>query len=95
MPGSRDAPQVHLVRADGSELFVAGTIAIEACDRRPAPLPEVAIGQLLRQPPGDGRRDPSALLDCEFSVAAGADGTFRIVASTLPWREGEVLDVAV
>mgnify|MGYP000051693026 CR=1 FL=1 len=29
------------------------------------------------------------------AVYAGADGTFRIVASTLPWREGEVLDVAV
>jgi hypothetical protein len=95
VPGSREAPQRHLVRPDGSELFVAGTIAIEARDRRPATLPAVPLAELLRRAPGPHAPDVAALLDCEFSVATRADdGTFRITASTLPWRDGTVLDVA-
>jgi hypothetical protein len=34
-----------------------------------------------------------ALLDCEFSIAELDGDTWRITAPTLPWREGEVLDV--
>jgi hypothetical protein len=34
-----------------------------------------------------------ALLDCEFSVAERTGAVWVITASTLPWREGMVLDV--
>ncbi|MEM8706942.1 MAG: hypothetical protein AAGE98_10840 [Actinomycetota bacterium] len=43
----------------------------------------------------DERTDPSALADVEFSICepAGDGRGWRITASTLPWRRGEVLDV--
>lgn len=45
----------------------------------------------------DDRGDGDSLLDVEFSIReriAGGAG-WRIVASTLPWRTGEVIDVGV
>jgi hypothetical protein len=79
VPGSQNELR-HAVDDDGTELFVAGPIAIVVRDRRPDPA---------------RRRDTTVdLLDCEFSVATrGDDDVHRIVASTLPWREGEVVDV--
>jgi hypothetical protein len=79
--GSRDRLQRTLA-PDGLELFVAGPVAIAVRDR----VNEVQPGQSLTV----------ESLDCEFSVALqGHDGMYRIEVSTLPWREGSVLDVAV
>jgi hypothetical protein len=74
------------------QLYRAGGVAVFVRDRavaipRPARLPE-----LLDEYHHD-RAFLTQLLDCEFSVAEqGAEG-WTITASTLPWREGERLDV--
>jgi hypothetical protein len=44
---------------------------------------------------GDDRSSIVDLLDCEFSFARRTGDTFVIEASTLPWLEGEVLDVGL
>lgn len=78
---------------DGSELFVAGPVAVLARDRtlqppRPEPLGALAGSVDL------ARGTIEALLEMEFSVAEQSDdGSYRIIRSTLPWREGSNLDV--
>jgi hypothetical protein len=54
---------------------------------RPARLPE------LMDEYAQDRAMMEALLDCEFSVAERTGDVWVISASTLPWREGTMLDV--
>ena len=81
VPGSRE----HLSHAHlggGREWFTAGPIAVLVRDR----VTTVQPGQPLR----------AADLDCEFSVARRTpDGRLRVEHSTLPWREGALLDEPV
>jgi hypothetical protein len=89
VPGSRDPLSVK--RGDGKTTYRAGPVAVLVRDRsvaipRPARLPE-----LLDEYATD-RSMMEALLDCEFSVAELTDDVWVITASTLPWREGQVLD---
>ncbi|MEX1106903.1 MAG: hypothetical protein WEB78_11945 [Ilumatobacteraceae bacterium] len=95
VPGSADGTLRHEVLDDGRHLFVAGPVAVTARDRR-APLPRIApLSQLVADPSFD-RPTVEGLLDCEFSVALRSDdddGEYRIITSTLPWREGALLDV--
>jgi hypothetical protein len=42
---------------------------------------------------GQDRPMIEALLDCEFSLAERKGDEWTITTSTLPWREGNVLDV--
>ena len=90
VPGSRD--QLGVTAVGDHTLYRAGDVAVLVRDRtvaipRPARLPD-----LLDEHEQD-RSMVEALLDCEFSVARRDGSTWSITASTLPWREGEVLDV--
>jgi hypothetical protein len=90
VPGSRDPLTVTPI-ADATT-YRAGPVAVLVRDRgvaipRPARLPE-----LLDEYAAD-RSMMEALLDCEFSVAELKGKHWTIAASTLPWREGQVLDV--
>lgn len=92
VPGTPESQQLHRLH-DGSELFVAGPLAVLARDRsvpppRPEPLSTLAGSIDI------ARGTIEALLDMEFSVAERSDdGMYRVVRSTLPWREGSTLDV--
>ncbi|MBI4934001.1 MAG: hypothetical protein HY828_08990 [Actinobacteria bacterium] len=78
--GSRDL--LHHAELGGREVFVAGPVAIAVRDRATSVEPGAPL--------------TVEALDCEFSVAIqGDDGVYRVEVSTLPWREGTVLDVAV
>jgi hypothetical protein len=92
VPGTA-AHQERRLLPDGRELFVAGPVAVVARDRRVAP-PQLAPLPQLVGSIEQTRGTIEALLDMEFSVAERADeGTYCIVHSTLPWREGSTLDV--
>ncbi len=81
-----------MTQADDETVYRAGPIAVFVRDRRVA-IPRLArLPELLDDYEGD-RPMMEALLDCEFSVAEQLGDTWIITASTLPWREGEVLDV--
>jgi hypothetical protein len=87
--------ELQLAAADQqTSLFVAGHHAMLVRDRA-CPVEKVKLSQLARQ-----RRDDHAalvaLLDCELSYAttAATDGDFVIELSTLPFREGQALDLA-
>ena len=79
VPGSRDVLRHERLGA-GRERFTAGPVVVDVRDRT--------------VPMEAGAPFTAATLDCEFSVALlDTDGTHRIVASTIPWREGASLDV--
>ena len=79
VPGSRDLLR-HERLGMGRERFTAGPVVVEVRDR--------AV------PMASGEPFTATSLDCEFSVAMrDPAGTYRIVVSTLPWREGASLDV--
>ncbi len=90
VPGSRDGLSVD--NFDDHVLYRAGDVAVFVRDRvvqipRPARLVDLLDDHELDRPLIE------ALLDCEFSVARRDGCGWSITASTLPWREGEVLDV--
>jgi hypothetical protein len=90
VPGSRDPLTVTHI-ADATT-YRAGPIAVLVRDRR-VPIPRPArLHELLDEYAAD-RSLMEELLDCEFSVAELKDKQWTIAASTLPWREGQVLDV--
>ncbi|MGZ4674088.1 MAG: hypothetical protein ACXVH5_04700 [Ilumatobacteraceae bacterium] len=90
VPGSR-AP-LTVIDAGDHRLYRAGDIAVLVRDRS-IPVPRQArLLELLDSYEHD-RPMIEGLLDCEFSVAEHNGSAWAITASTLPWREGDVLDV--
>ena len=90
VPGSRD-PLTVTAFAD-RQVYRAGDVAVLVRDRS-TPVPRLArLPELLHDNEHD-RRAMEALLDCEFSVAERQGSNWVIAASTIPWREGQVLDV--
>jgi hypothetical protein len=90
VPGSRSL--LYVMQIGAGAIYRAGDIAVFVRDRaidipRPARLPE------LMDEYAQDRAMMEALLDCEFSVAERTGAVWVITASTLPWREGMVLDV--
>jgi hypothetical protein len=84
----------HRIGADGVELYLAGDVAVLVRDR-PIPIPRLArLPELIADCEGD-RRSIEALVDCEFSFARRTGSSYVIEASTLPWREGELINVGV
>jgi hypothetical protein len=91
VPGSRDPLTVtHIANAT---TYRAGPVAVFVRDRSVA-IPRPARLQDLFDDYAADRSMMEALLDCEFSVAELQGKHWTIAASTLPWREGQVLDVA-
>jgi hypothetical protein len=88
--GSRD--HVSVTRLDEATIYRAGPIAVFVRDRRVAIPRPARLQDLLDDCNGD-RPMMEALLDCEFSIAELEGERWVVTASTLPWREGEVLDV--
>ncbi len=87
-------PLTHRRLAPDTELYIAGTVAVLVRDR-PQPVPRAARLADLIADARDDRAAIEALLDCEFSFARRQERGFVIEASTLPWREGQVLDVGL
>ncbi len=90
VPGSRDP--LTITDVGDRRVYRAGDVAVLVRDRS-IPVPRQAR---LTDLVDDHRHDRSmveALLDCEFSVAERNGSDWAITASTLPWREGKVLDV--
>jgi hypothetical protein len=90
VPGSRT--ELGVASANDRVLYRAGDVVVAVRDRtmsipRPARLLE------LLEELADDRPMLESLLDCEFSVAEHQGAECLITASTLPWREGKVLDV--
>jgi len=85
----------HLTKRDAPSatcLYVAGDHAIYARNRM-VDLPADKSLMQLASDAQDDRRRLEELLDCEFSYARRArpGSDYRIMASTLPWREGQEL----
>ena len=89
-PGSREL--LSVTHVDDAMIYRAGTVVVLVRDRLVA-IPRPARLADLLDDCEDDRPMMEALLDCEFSVADLIDDTWVITASTLPWREGTVLDV--
>ena len=90
VPGSRDPLTVTSV--DKNTIYRAGDIAVVVRDRV-VPIPRQArLPDLLDEHAGD-RAMVEALLDCEFSVARCNNDCWTVFASTLPWKEGSIVDV--
>jgi hypothetical protein len=90
VPGSREP--LDVMPAGEAMVYRAGDVAVLVRDRA-RPVPRLArLPELLDQYVTD-RPTVEALLDCEFSVAELSGTNWTITASTLPWREGMVLDV--
>lgn len=90
VPGSREALTVACL--GDHVLYRAGDVAVFVRDRV-VPIPRPARLLDLLDDYEHDRPMVEALLDCEFSVARRDGCDWSITASTLPWREGEVLDV--
>jgi hypothetical protein len=81
------------VTAIGDDIvYRAGDVAVLVRDRT-IPIPRQARLVELLDEHQDERSLIEALLDCEFSVAERVGDDWTVVSSTLPWREGKVLDV--
>jgi hypothetical protein len=90
VPGSRDPLTVATLGS--SIVYRAGDIAVLVRDRV-VPVPRQArLPDLLDEHVGD-RATLEGLLDCEFSVAQRDDSRWTVFASTLPWKQGTVIDV--
>ena len=88
--GSRDP--LTVTPAGDTTIYRAGSIAVLVRDR-PTSVPRLARLRELVDEHAHDRATLEALLDCEFSVAEQRGNDWVIAASTLPWREGEVLRV--
>ncbi len=90
VPASRD--DLGVQQNGDATTYRAGPVAVLVRDRR-VPIPRPArLQELVGDYEGD-RAMIEALLDCEFSVVDFDGHQWCISASTLPWREGEVIDV--
>ncbi|MEP7201729.1 MAG: hypothetical protein ABI894_03915 [Ilumatobacteraceae bacterium] len=90
LAGSRDP--LSVTTTSGNTMYRAGDIAVLVRDRAVAIPRQARLLDLLDEYAHD-RQMIEALLDCEFSVSERGDDEWTVVASTLPWREGKVLDV--
>jgi hypothetical protein len=88
--GSRDLLSVTSVNND--TFYRAGDIAVLVRDRAILIPRQARLPDLVDEYAAD-RATLEALLDCEFSVAQRTDGDWTVFASTLPWKEGTVIDV--
>jgi hypothetical protein len=91
IPGTSSGLRYHQ-RTDGSELYVAGSVAVLVLDR-PHPIPRAARLQELVAECGDDRTAVERLIDCEFSFARQHGSSYVVEASTLPWNIGKAIDV--
>ena len=89
VPGSRDPLTVFSIGSD--TVYRAGEVAVLVRDRV-VPIPRQARLPELLDEYADDRATLEALLDCEFSVARRVDGDWTVFASTLPWKQGAVID---
>jgi hypothetical protein len=90
VPGSRDP---LTVTASGiNTIYRAGEIAVVVRDRAIAIPRQARLADLVDEY-ADDRATLEALLDCEFSVAQRINDGWTVFASTLPWKEGTVVDV--
>ena len=83
-----DAPTTVAIDRPAALLVRAGATFMLAVDRRPAPPAPGALAAAV-----GGAKDAAsraALLDCEVSFGHAEGRGYRIVHSTLPWREGAV-----
>lgn len=90
---------VHLLSEDGpttQQLFLSGRHLVLAIDRSHHPKEEKSLLDLFKQFEND-RAMLETLVSSEFSYAIQAvdtaDMTFTIKRSTIPWREGESIDL--
>jgi hypothetical protein len=90
VPGSRDP--LTVIPAGINTVYRAGEIAVVVRDRAIAIPRQARLPDLLDEY-GDDRATLEALLDCEFSVAQRNNDGWTVFASTLPWKEGTVVDV--
>jgi hypothetical protein len=90
VPGSREP--LSVTTCADHVLYRAGNIVVVVRDR-PTPIPRAARLPELLEEYADDRAMVEALLDCEFSVAERSDDDWVITTSTLPWKQGQVLDV--
>jgi hypothetical protein len=90
VPGSRDSLSVA---HDGVvATYRAGDVAVLVRDRA-VPVPRLArLSELVDEYASD-RALLEEILDCEFSVAERSGDRWTITTSTLPWRQGEVINV--
>ena len=90
---------VHLIGIPGLEatpirqLLVAGDHAIAVRDRSVGPLEERPLPETAADLRGD-HAGLVALLDCEFSYAVRRNDGFVIELSSIPFREGQALDLS-
>lgn len=90
VPGSRDP--LSVTEVGDRQVYRAGDVAVLARDRT-IPVPRLArLVELVDENQHD-RPMLEALLDCEFSVAERMGADWIITTSTLPWQEGNVVDV--
>ncbi|MFK7731556.1 MAG: hypothetical protein AB8B48_08025 [Pseudomonadales bacterium] len=91
---------VHLLSEDGpttQQLFLSGRHLVLAIDRAHHPKDEKSLLDLFKQFKDD-RLMLETLVSSEFSYAVQPEGTtdmtFMIERSTIPWREGEHIDLS-
>ncbi len=90
VPGSGEVLSVSEIGSD--LIYRAGDVAVLVRDRT-IDIPRLArLPDLVDEYEHD-RAMLEALLDCEFSVAQRTGNEWLVVTSTLPWKEGTVLDV--
>lgn len=92
VPGSREHVGVGVDATGDGMLYRAGDTAVFVRDRAIAIPRPARLAELLEEHAHD-RSMMEALLDCEFSVAERIGDSWLISVSTLPWRQGKVLDV--
>jgi hypothetical protein len=90
VPGSRDPLTVRSIGSNA--VYRAGDIAVVVRDRVVAIPRPARLADLLDEY-ADDRATLEALLDCEFSVARHDTDGWTVFASTLPWKEGTIVDV--
>jgi len=90
VPGTRYPLMV--TQDESTTTYRSGGVAVLVRDRQ-IPIPRLAQLSELVDEFWEDRTMIEQLLDCEFSVAELHEGEWRVTASTLPWRQGAVLDV--
>lgn len=90
VPGSREP--LSVTQREHGTVYRSGVVAVFVRDRA-IPIPRLARLSELVDEYWEDRTMIEELLDCEFSVAEMKEGEWRVTASTLPWKQGTILDV--